>query len=97
MPHFITLAKWTEQGVKNLKDAPKRVEAANGMAAGFGGKLESLYLTMGKYDLIFVTTFPNDESAAKFLYSLGRLGNIRTHTLKAFTQADGLNLINSLQ
>jgi uncharacterized protein with GYD domain len=97
MPQYITLANWTEQGIKNLKDAPRRIDAANGIAAGFGGKLDAFYFTMGKYDLIFVTSFPNDEGAAKFLYSLGRLGNIRTHTLKAFTQADGLSLINSLQ
>ena len=96
MPHYITLANWTEQGVKSVKDSPKRIEQGRQMAATFGGKLEAFYYTMGRYDFIFVTEFPNDESAAKFLYSLGRLGNLKSHTLKAFTQDEGVKVINSL-
>jgi uncharacterized protein with GYD domain len=97
MPYFISLGTWTEQGIKNVKDSPKRVEAAKAAIAGFGGKLVSFYYTVGKFDFIFVTEFPSDELATQFLMSLGKLGNARTSTLRAFSESEGFKLIGSLQ
>ena len=97
MPYFISLGSWTEQGIKNVKDSPKRVEAAKAAIASLGGKLVSFYYTVGKYDFIFVTEFPTDELATQFLMSLGKLGNARTSTLRAFSESEGFKLIGSLQ
>jgi uncharacterized protein with GYD domain len=97
MPYFISLGTWTEQGIKNVKDSPKRVEAAKTAIAGLGGKLISFYYTVGKYDFVFITEFPSDELATQFLMSLGRLGNARTSTLRAFSESEGFKLIGSLQ
>ncbi|HVP23839.1 MAG TPA: GYD domain-containing protein [Conexivisphaerales archaeon] len=96
MPYYLTVANWTDQGIRNIKESPKRLDAAKALSATFGGKLEWFYYTMGKYDLAFVTSFPNDESAAKFLFSLGKLGNLKTDTMKAIPEAEGVKLINSL-
>jgi uncharacterized protein with GYD domain len=94
---FISLANWTEQGIKSVMDSPKRLEAAKAPIAGFGGKLISFYYTVGKYDFVFLTEFPTDELATQFLMSLGRLGNVRTSTLGAYSESEGIKLTNSLQ
>ncbi len=51
MPHYISLVNWTEQGVRNVKESPKRADAANAMASKLGAKMDIFY-TMGKYDHI---------------------------------------------
>ena len=37
MPTYITLGNWTDQGVRTVKDASKRIDAAKQMIKGAGG------------------------------------------------------------
>jgi len=85
MPIYITLFNLTEQGVKNIKDAPKRIEEGIKAAESMGGKLMGFYATMGEYDYISIGEAPNDEVYMTFLLGLGIQGNTRTKRLKAFT------------
>jgi uncharacterized protein with GYD domain len=85
MSHYIMLMKLTEQGAKDIKSAPARVEAAFKQGEALGGKVIGFYLTMGEYDYVAVVEGPTDENMTLFLLSLGALGNVKTTTLKAFT------------
>ena len=96
MPHFVTLVRYTQQGIKKIKDSPARLDAAKKAAEQSGGKIQAWYLTMGRYDAVLISEFPNDEAAAKFMLSVGGLGNIATQTLKAFTEAEYRNIIGGL-
>jgi uncharacterized protein with GYD domain len=60
------------------------------------GKIHSWYLTMGKYDAVLVSEFPDDEAAARFMLSTSALGNVTTQTLKAFTEAEYRKILASL-
>jgi uncharacterized protein with GYD domain len=95
MPHYISLIKWTDQGIRNVKDSPKRAQAARKQAEAMGGKLQ-LWYTQGKYDLVGVSEFPDDATAQKFLYWLGSAGNVRTLTLKAWSEEEATRLISQL-
>ncbi|MCS4537848.1 MAG: GYD domain-containing protein [Thaumarchaeota archaeon] len=97
MPYFITLGNWTDQGIRNVKDVPKRVAAAKKAVQKAGGKWHGLYFTFGKYDFIVLAEFPDDQAAYSFLVSTGSLGNVRTTTLKAFTEAEGFKIIGKLR
>jgi uncharacterized protein with GYD domain len=65
MATYVTLAKWTDQGIRNVKEAPKRVEAVESAVKAAGGRLKDLYLVMGEYDLVVITEAPNDETIAR--------------------------------
>lgn len=95
MPHYVSLVKWTDQGIRSIKDSPKRAEEARKAAQRMGGKM-SLWYTMGKYDLVAVSEFPDDAAAQKFLYILGSQGNVRTTTLKAWSEEEAAGLIGQL-
>ncbi len=95
MQHYIVLMKWTEQGIKNVKDSPKRVEAARKLTESLGGKF-ALYYTMGRYDLVLVAEAPDDEAINRVLLQVGMLGNVRTETLKAMTESEGAKVIAKL-
>jgi uncharacterized protein with GYD domain len=96
MPTYITLGNWTEQGIRNVKDAGKRIDAARQMMKDAGGELKAFYMTMGTYDLVTVVEAPNDEVVGKILLKIGGLGNVRTTTLRAFNEAETRKILASL-
>ncbi|MBI4277801.1 MAG: GYD domain-containing protein [Armatimonadetes bacterium] len=96
MPTYISLINWTDQGIKNVKDSPPRLDAAKKMMMDMGGQLKGFYLTMGSYDLVTIIEAPNDETVAKFALKLGSLGNVRTTTLKAFTEDEYRKIVGAL-
>jgi uncharacterized protein with GYD domain len=95
MPHYVTLGNWTEQGISNVKDTIKRAENAKAMARKLGGKLDIWY-TQGVHDIVALCEMPNDEAYNKFALSVGMLGNIRTISLKAWTQDEMSKLVDEL-
>ena len=96
MTTYIMLVNWTEQGVKNVRESPKRLDAAKKSLADMGGSFKEFYLTMGEYDMVAVCEAPDDAVAARFALQLGMGGNVRTRTLKAFPEAAYREIINSL-
>ena len=96
MPQYISLVNWTEQGIKNVKESPKRADAVSALASKMGAKMQ-LFFTMGPYDAVAVTEAPTDEIAMQLLFEIGRLGNVRTTTLKAWTPAEATKVIAKLQ
>lgn len=97
MAHYVVLINFTEQGVKTIKDVSKRQAAARQAFEKAGGKLDQVYLTMGSYDAVAIVEAPNDEAAAAVLLSLGGLGNVRTTTLRAFTEAETAKLVGNIR
>jgi uncharacterized protein with GYD domain len=93
---YIMLINWTEQGVKNVRESPKRLDAAKKLLGEMGGSFKEFFLTMGDYDMVAVCDAPDDAVAARFALSLGSAGNVRTRTLKAFPEAAYREIINSL-
>jgi uncharacterized protein with GYD domain len=96
MATYIALVNYTDQGVRTVKDSPKRLDAAKKLIKDLGGELKAFYLTMGAYDIVTVAEAPNDEAIAKFVLALAASGNVRTTTLKAFPEAEYRKLIAAL-
>lgn len=88
MARYIMLMNWTDQGVRNVKDSPKRLDAARALAKKHGAELKDFYMTMGDYDLVAHVEAPNDETIAKFVLGVAAGGNVRTKTLKAFSESE---------
>lgn len=96
MPTYITLVRWTQQGVQTVKDAPARLDAARQAAKAMGGEIKAVYLVMGQYDFVIIAEAPNDEVAATFAIATGAQGNVRTETLRAFTEDEYRKIVASL-
>ena len=96
MPTYICLANYTDQGIRNVKESPKRLNALKDVVTQLGGSLTSFHLCMGTYDGVLIMDFPDDEAAAKFALAVGAGGNARTTTLKAFSEADYHKIIGDL-
>jgi uncharacterized protein with GYD domain len=96
MPHYVTLLRYTQQGASKIKESPTRLDAAKKAAKAENGKIHAWYLTMGKYDAVLISEFPDDEAAARFMLSTGAMGNVSTQTLKAFTETEYRKIVASL-
>ena len=96
MAQYIILMNWTDQGIRNVKESPKRLDTGRAVAKKLGMELKDFYLTMGDYDMVGHLEAPNDEVVAKFILGLGTLGNVRTKTLKAFSEDDYRKIVGSL-
>ena len=96
MATYIMLINYTDQGIRNIKDSPRRADAARQALSDMGGEMKELYMTMGGYDLVVVAEAPSDDVMAKFALTVGSQGNVRTTTLKAFSEAEYRGIIESL-
>jgi uncharacterized protein with GYD domain len=88
MPTYIVLANYTEQGIRNVGDTLKRTDAVKSMAKKAGVTMKETYWTLGAHDVVAIFDAPDDETMTALGLSLGKLGNVRTQTLRAFSAAD---------
>lgn len=96
MAKYIMLVSYTHQGITNVRESPNRAEAARGLARDCGAELTEFYLTLGEHDIVALVEAPSDDAAARFALALGSLGNVRTKTLKAFTEDEFRAIVQSL-
>ena len=86
MPTYIVLGNFTDQGIRNIKESPKRESAFRNLCEKAGATVKDAYRTMGRYDVAAIVDAPNDVTMNAIVYSLGSQGNLRTETLRAFTR-----------
>ncbi len=96
MPTYIGLYKLTDQGAKDIKSAPARLEAAAKAAEKMGGKVIGMYAVMGEYDYVAIGEFPSDEVATTFALAISSLGNARPTTLRAYTKEEFAAMVKKL-
>lgn len=88
MANYIILASWTDQGVRNFKDSQKRAADFAEMVRGMGGTVKDFYWTIGPYDIVVLMAAPDDETATAAALKVSGLANVRTTTLRAFSQPE---------
>ena len=96
MAKYILLTNWTDQGVRSIKDSPKRLDAARKLAESAGCKFGDFYMTMGGYDMVSHMEAPDDATLARFVLNLAAGGAVRTHTLKAFGEDEYRKILGAL-
>jgi uncharacterized protein with GYD domain len=88
MATYIVLGSFTDQGIRSVKDSLKRREAVKAMAKKCGVTMKETYWCLGAHDLVAIFDAPDDASMTALGLSIGKLGNVRTQTMRAFTAED---------
>lgn len=86
MAKYIGLVNWTDNGIRQIKESPARLDGVRALAKKYGCELKDFYMTIGAYDMVVTMEAPDDDSLAKFLLAIAAGGNVRTTTLKAFPE-----------
>ena len=96
MPTFITLGKYTQKGIENIKEGPFRLDEAKKTFKAVGAEIKEFYLVTGEYDMVVVVEAPDDEIVAKLALIIGSKGTSRTVTLRAFREDEYRKIISEL-
>lgn len=96
MPTYITLIHYTDQGVQTFKDLPRRLEETRKRGEEVGASLVGYYVTMGHYDAVAISEAPDDQTIAKLALAAGAGGNVRTETMRAFSQEEAMRIAGDL-
>ena len=96
MPTYISLCRWTLQGVHSIRESPARLDAAKKVLAADGIKLLNFYMVTGSHDMVIVSEAPNDEAMAKSMLRTMSQGGIMTETMRAFTEDEYRKIIAGL-
>lgn len=96
MPTYIIQSQWTDQGIRSVKESAKRLEIGKKKLKEMGGEIKAFYMTTGPYDMLAVLEVPNDEVLAAHLLWLGSQGNLRTQTVRAFTEEEHRKIVDRL-
>ncbi len=96
MASYIVLLNYTDQGIRHVKQSPKRRKAAVAVAEKLGIQVKEAYLTMGPYDMVILADAPNDEAMTTWAMSVGSLGNVRTQTMRAYPSGEMDGIISKL-
>ena len=96
MATFISLGSFTDQGIRNVKDTTKRADAVREMSKKFGITVKEFYWTLGSCDVVAIFEAPDDASMTAFGLAIGQAGNVRTQTLRAFSQAEMGDVLKKL-
>jgi len=93
---FILSLSFTDQGIRTIKDAAKRVKGARDLAKQLGVEVKQVYLTSGESDIVVIADTANGDNIAKYVLALGARGNVRTRTARAWSEAEYLKLVSEL-
>jgi uncharacterized protein with GYD domain len=88
LPTFIVLTHFTDQGVRDAAESPKRADAFKALARKAGANVKEVFWTLGSYDIVSIIEAPDAETITAIGLSVGKLGNVRTQTLRAFNEAE---------
>ena len=96
MVTYVLLTNFTDQGIRNVKESPKRADAFRQMAKTFGVTVKEIFWTQGRYDIVTILEAPDEASALSLNLSLGALGNVRTESLRAFSAAEMVTAVGKM-
>lgn len=96
MATYVTLLRFTQKGIENIKESPSRLDAARKAFSAAGAELKTFYLATGQYDAVAISEAPNDEAIVKAAITTASKGSIRTETFRVFTEDEYRKIIASL-
>ena len=96
MATYVVLASFTDQGIRNVKDSAKRADAFREVAKSLGATVKDIYWTLGQYDIVATVDAPDDTVVTTLGLTLGKAGNVRTQTLRAFSQAEMASILGKV-
>ena len=96
MATYLIQSQWTDQGIRSVKESAKRLDLGKKKLKEMGGEMKAFYFTTGTYDMVAIVDVPNDETLAAHLLWLATQGNLRTHTVRAFTEEEYRKIVAGL-
>ena len=96
MSIYMLLCNYTDQGVRTIKEMPSRRAVSREKAKKLGVEIKDAWLALGAYDFILQLEARDEETVAKYVLSIAAMGNLRTTTLRLFSDADYEKIVGGM-
>ncbi len=96
VPVYISLMKWTSQGIGGMPAWRDRIEEAERAIEERGGRLVDMYVTLGRYDLVEIFEAPDDATAYQILLAVAKYGSVTTETLRGFNRDEAEKIVHNV-
>jgi len=96
MATYIALSRFTDQGIRSVKDTAKRAAAVQQAATTMGVEMKQIYWTLGHYDLVIVVEAADEQAATAFMLSVASTGNVRMETMRAFDRDEIIAILGKV-
>lgn len=96
MTAYIVLVNFTDQGIRAAKDTTKRAKAVAKAVEAAGGRQIGIWWTLGQYDMVMISEVPDDATFTRVLLSVGMSGNVRTLSMRAFSEDEMAQIVAGL-
>lgn len=88
MPTYVVLYRFTEQGLKSIKDTVRRAREVRAENEKRGFKVIGTYWTQGRYDIVSVIDAPSEDAMLAGLFNIAGAGNVHSETLRAYNEEE---------
>jgi uncharacterized protein with GYD domain len=95
MVRYLALISYTEKGLTEIKDAPKRAAEFRQRVADAGGNMIGVYWATGAFDGCVLFETPDAQTGAAVLLGLGKLGYVRTQSMQIFDESEFKEIVAS--
>ena len=96
MPAYIALARFTDQGIRNVKETVSRADAARELGTRLGVRMENIHWTLGEYDIVAFCDADSDAAITAFALAISSAGNVQFETLRAFPREEMAAILKKL-
>ena len=97
MPVYVSLVKFTRDGIMTMKDqGVSRSDTVQQNVEQLGGKLINAYYCLGQYDVVAILEFPDNKTALKAAVKNASLGHIEITTLPAVSRDEWTKLLGEV-
>jgi uncharacterized protein with GYD domain len=83
MPLYVLLTRVTPEGIKTIRDNPRRIKEVNREIESRGAKVLAQYATLGRYDFVNIIEARDNDTIARVSIDLGSRGTVQIETLAA--------------
>jgi uncharacterized protein with GYD domain len=88
MAVYVTLYRYTDEGMKGIKDAAAVARGWQAEAAKAGVTVSALYWLQGAYDAVTILESDDDDAVNRLLLAIGAQGLMRTETMRGLSLED---------
>ena len=96
MAVFVTLYKFTDKGLRDIRESPRRLREGIEAFEKRGGRVLGAYYTIGEYDLVTIGEIADEQAGMAHTLEQNSLGNVRAVTLRGYTTEEFTGILTEM-
>jgi len=97
MVTYLIMGKFTDLGIKNVKETIARSERFKEIAKECGATIKEIMWLTGDYDVFCIAEAEDEKQIATMLLKAGSRGYVKTNSYRAFNKDEVTEMVKNLE